>query len=101
MSGDILWMPSTERIEASSMAHFERFLEDTRGLTFEDYNAMWHWSVDDLETFWNAIWDFFNIRASVRPETLLVKREMPDIEWGTGGQLNYAENILKHVDDLI
>jgi acetoacetyl-CoA synthetase len=80
------------------MAQFERFVADSQNLTFEDYNAMWRWSVTDLESFWTAIWDFFDVQASVRPEKLLVKRQMPDMEWGTGGFLNYAENILKHSD---
>ena len=78
------------------MAQFERFVAQTKGLTFEDYNAMWRWSIDDLDAFWNAIWDFFDIRASVRPEKLLMKREMPNMKWGTGGRTNYVDNILKH-----
>jgi len=78
------------------MAQFERFVAQTKGLTFEDYNAMWRWSIDDLDAFWNAIWDFFDIRASVRPEKLLMKREMPNMKWGTGGRMNYVDNILKH-----
>ena len=78
------------------MAQFERFVSQTKGLTFEDYNAMWRWSIDDLDAFWNAIWDFFDIRASVRPEKLLMKREMPNMKWGTGGRMNYVDNILKH-----
>lgn len=96
MSAPVLWTPTQERYDASSMAQFERFVSETRGLDFEDYNAMWRWSVDDLEAFWNAIWDFFDVRASVRPEKMLLKRQMPNMEWGTGGQLNYAENVLKH-----
>ncbi|MDG1170716.1 MAG: acetoacetate--CoA ligase [Sulfitobacter sp.] len=96
MSGKVLWTPTAERYNASTMAQFEQFVARTKGLTFADYNAMWRWSIDDLEGFWNAIWDFFDIRASVRPEKLLVKRQMPDMEWGTGGMLNYADNILKH-----
>ena len=98
MSGKTLWTPTPERADASRMAQFERFVADSQNLTFEDYNAMWRWSVTDLESFWTAIWDFFDVRASVRPEKLLVKRQMPDMEWGTGGFLNYAENILKHSD---
>lgn len=98
MNGKVLWTPTAERYDASTMARFERFLSETRGLSFDDYNAMWRWSVDDLETFWNAIWDFFDVRASVRPEKILVKRQMPGAEWGTGGRLNYAENILKHAE---
>ena len=85
MSGKVLWTPTAERYNASTMAQFEQFVARTKGLTFADYNAMWRWSIDDLEGFWNAIWDFFDIRASVRPEKLLVKRQMPDMEWGTGG----------------
>lgn len=67
MTAKTLWTPTPERFSASTMAQFERFVDETRGLTFEDYNAMWRWSVDDLEGFWNAIWDFFDVRASVRP----------------------------------
>ena len=98
MTGKVLWTPTPERYEASSMARFERFVNQTTGQTFDDYNAMWRWSVDDLEGFWNAIWDFFDLRASVRPQTLLVKRQMPGMEWGTGGLLNYADNVLKHAE---
>lgn len=76
------------------MAGFEQFLQDTRGLEFEDYNAMWRWSIDDIEGFWNAIWDHFEVRAEVRPETLLVKRQLPGAVWGTGGRLNHADNLL-------
>jgi len=96
MSGKVLWTPTAERYNASTMAQFEQFVARTKGLTFSDYNAMWRWSIDDLDGFWNAIWDFFDIRASLRPEKLLVKRQMPDMEWGTGGMLNYADNIFKH-----
>ncbi len=98
MSGKCLWTPSQERYDASTMAQFERFVAETRGLNFDDYNAIWAWSVDDLEAFWNAIWDFFDVRASARPEKMLVKRQMPNMEWGTGGRLSYAENVLKHAE---
>ncbi|KIN70207.1 Acetoacetate-CoA ligase [Sulfitobacter noctilucicola] len=96
MTAKVLWTPTQARYDASTMAAFERFVAETQSKTFEDYNGMWRWSVDDLEGFWTAIWDFFDVRASVRPEKLVVKRQMPDMEWGTGGMLNYAENALKH-----
>ncbi len=96
MSGKVLWTPTPERYNASTMAAFERFVAETRGLTFDDYNAMWAWSIDDLEGFWTAIWDFFDIRASVKPAQMITKRQMPDMEWAPGAMLNYAENVLKH-----
>jgi acetoacetyl-CoA synthetase len=98
VSGKVLWTPTPERYNASTMAAFERFVAETRGLTFDDYNAMWAWSIDDLEGFWTAIWDFFDIRASVKPAQMITKRQMPDMEWAPGAMLNYAENVLKHAE---
>lgn len=97
MSAKTLWTPSPDRYDASTMAQFEKWLAANRGLTFDDYNAMWRWSVDDLEGFWSAIWEFFDIQASAKPEKMLAMRQMPGMEWCPGARLNYAENILKHV----
>ncbi|MCX7567451.1 acetoacetate--CoA ligase [Sulfitobacter sp. F26169L] len=94
----VLWRPTAERADNSTMAAFERFLNDTRNLTFDDYNEMWRWSVSDLEGFWAAIWDFFNIRASVPYTRILGKRTMPGAEWCPGAMLNYADNILRHAE---
>jgi len=86
----ILWTPSPERAEASTMAAFIRCLSDTRGLTFNDYPALWQWSVTDLEGFWSAIWDFFDLEASKPPETILAERKMPGAEWFPGAQIGRA-----------
>ena len=40
-----------------------RWLERERGLSFDGYPELWQWSVDDLEAFWDAIWDFFEVQA--------------------------------------
>ena len=98
MSSKLLWTPSQARYDASRMAQFERFVAETRGLEFADYNAMWRWSVEDLEGFWRAIWDFFEIPAEQAPEQMLVKRQMPDMAWGKGARLNYVDNILRHAE---
>jgi len=95
---DILWTPTKERADASTMAEFERFLKDQRGLTFEDYNAMWEWSVTDLDGFWSAIWDYFDVQASAPYTTVMAKRQMPGAEWCPGAMLNYTDQIMKHVD---
>ncbi len=94
----VLWTPTQERYDASTMAAFERHVADTRGLTFDDYNAMWQWSVSDLEDFWAAIWEFFDIRASVPYTKILEDRTMPGTKWCPGAMLNYAENILRHAE---
>lgn len=98
MTAPILWSPSPERADATTIAAFERWLADHRGLQFDDYNAMWRWSIEDLEGFWSAIWDFFDVKASVRPEKFLVKRQMPGAEWGTGALLNYTDQVMRHAE---
>ena len=77
---DILWTPTKERADASTMAEFERFLKDQRGLTFDDYNAMWEWSVTDLDGFWSAIWDYFEYRPArpTRPLWRSVRCPVPN-----------------------
>jgi acetoacetyl-CoA synthetase len=92
--GDLLWTPSAERVEASNLTAFQRWLASTRGLRFADYQELWHWSVTDLEAFWQAVWDYFGVRASAPASRVLGRRTMPGAEWFPGARLNFAEHIL-------
>jgi acetoacetyl-CoA synthetase len=92
--GDLLWTPSEARIERAELTAFMRWLACERGRRFEDYAALWRWSIQDLEGFWSALWQYFEIRASAPPERALGRREMPGADWFPGARLNYAENVL-------
>jgi acetoacetyl-CoA synthetase len=94
--GDLLWTPDPARIERARITRFMQWLGRERGLRFDDYASLWQWSVRDLEGFWSALWDYFEIRASVPPERALGRRQMPGAEWFPGARLNYAENVLSH-----
>ncbi len=94
MTRPILWTPSETRANASTMAGFIRFLE-TRDLHFDDYQALWNWSVTDLDAFWSAIWDFFDLQSSTPPRAVLEKRQMPGARWFPGTQVNFASQILR------
>lgn len=96
--GEILWQPSKEWIEASNMQRFRDWLKAERGLEFADLLALRRWSVADIDTFWQAIWDFFGIEASTPPEGVLGRREMPGADWFPGARLNYAQHILRRED---
>jgi acetoacetyl-CoA synthetase len=76
-----------------------RWLEAERGLRFQDYDALWRWSVDDLDGFWAAIWDFFAVQADGDRTTVLGSREMPGARWFPDTQLNYAEHVFAGKDD--
>ena len=94
-----LWRPSPELVERSRMTAFMRWLEAERGLSFADYDALWRWSVDDLEGFWASIWDYFDVQADGDPAPALASREMPGAEWFPDVSLNYAEHVFAGKDD--
>ena len=91
----ILWTPSDQRRDSSRMAAFIHWLRDERRLEFDDYQAMWRWSADDLDGFWSAIWDYFDLRSSTPYTCVLAKRQMPGAEWFPGARLNFAEHVLR------
>lgn len=91
---DLLWRPSAARREKSHITDFVRWLKRERGLEFDGYDALWKWSIQDLEGFWGAIWDYFQVRSSARYTRVLEKSEMPGAQWFPGARLNYAEHAL-------
>jgi len=91
VSAEPLWTPSEERIERSTLARFARFVDHDP----HDYDALWRWSVEDLEGFWRAVCDFFEVRFDTEPERVLGSREMPGAEWFPGARLSYAEHVFR------
>ncbi len=94
-----LWEPSAELVEDARLTEFMRWLQAERGLRFEGYEALWRWSVDDLEAFWDAIWDFFGVQADGERGAVLASREMPGAQWFPGTRLNYAEHVFAGKDE--
>jgi acetoacetyl-CoA synthetase len=94
--GDLLWTPTPERVEKSHLTAFMRWLAHKRGLKFAGYAELWQWSIDDLEGFWQAIWDYFDVRSSTPYERVLADRRMPGAQWFPGARLNYAQHALRH-----
>jgi acetoacetyl-CoA synthetase len=94
-----LWEPSVELAERSRLREYMRWLESECGLKLDDYEALWRWSVSDLEGFWSSIWDFFGVQADGGYERVLGSREMPGAEWFSGTDLNYAEHVFAGKED--
>jgi acetoacetyl-CoA synthetase len=98
-TGDLLWEPSAELVERSRLTEFMRWLERERGLSFAGYAELWQWSVDDLDGFWSAVWEFFDVQADGDPSPVLGSREMPGARWFPNTSLNYAEHVFAGKDD--
>ena len=92
--GDVLWSPPADALETTEIGRFLTWLRDERGRDLAGYDELWRWSVDDLEGFWAAIWDFFGVRAHAPYEQVLDAPRMPGARWFSGARLNYAEHLL-------
>ncbi|KWV30048.1 acetoacetate--CoA ligase [Micromonospora rifamycinica] len=93
--GDVLWTPPADVRERSRIGGYLRWLREHRGLDFADYDALWQWSVTDLDAFWRSIWDHFEVVAHTPPTATLGGAAMPGARWFPGATLNYAENVLR------
>ncbi|MDN3221168.1 acetoacetate--CoA ligase [Pseudomonas nunensis] len=99
---DILWQPSAERIGKTRMEAFRRFVNQRHHLKIDDYPALHQWSIDQRETFWQAIVDFFDIRFHDQPDAVLREGpQTPSAEWFPGATLNFAEHLLRRRDDAV
>lgn len=97
--GDLLWQPSDARRRDSALWRYLRWLEEHGGPSFDDYAALWRWSVTDLESFWASIWAHFDIISHAPHERVLGARSMPGAQWFPGATLNYAEHALRRRDE--
>ena len=91
------WQPSAAMISAAKITAFTDWLAAERGLKFADYDALWRWSVDDLEGFWGAVWDYFAIPAATPRTRVLADASMPGAQWFPGVTMNYVEQVFRHV----
>jgi acetoacetyl-CoA synthetase len=94
----VLWQPTPAQIEPTQLAAYQRWLAHQRGLRFDDYAALWAWSVDDIATFWQSVWDFFDVQADGAREPVLASQQMPGAEWYPNTRLNYAEHVFRHAN---
>ena len=94
MIGDVLWTPRADMRQTTEVGRFMSWLDERRGLAFACYDELQRWSVDDLEGFWSAIWEFYGIHAHAPYTRVLADATMPGARWFTGARLNYAEHLV-------
>jgi acetoacetyl-CoA synthetase len=96
---EILWEPTAAAVEHSNLTAYTDWLRAERGVDVTTYPEVWQWSVDDLEAFWNSIFDYFDVQYDGERGPALASREMPGAGWFPGVRLNYAERAFAGKDD--
>ena len=84
---------------------YQNWLARERGLVFDCYDALWRWSVTDLEAFWQTVWDYFDVVSSGPHSAVLMEPAGKDgapsmitARWFDGAKVNYAHQVFRHVE---
>lgn len=88
------WTPTEADIAGAKVTDFAQFVRQRTGQDLADYQSLWQWSTGDLDGFWAALWDYFELGG--RPEKVLASAEMPGAQWFTGVQLNYVDQVIRN-----
>ena len=99
---ELLWEPTAERVEQATLTRFARWVAATRDPGRDvagDYAELHRWSVTDLDGFWSAVWEFFDVQAATPPTATLGARTMPGAQWFPGATLSYAEHLFRGKPD--
>ena len=59
-----LWSPTHETVRNSLLSQFTNEVADQGAGSFDDYDALHQWSVENPADFWAAYWDFAELKAS-------------------------------------
>ncbi|MFF2198030.1 acetoacetate--CoA ligase [Streptomyces sp. NPDC058157] len=95
-----LWSPGPDRIAAARVTAFQAWAAERFGAPADGgYPALHAWSVDELDTFWQAVAEWFDVRFTTPYESVLADRSMPGARWFPGSTLNYAEHALRAAED--
>ena len=76
---------------------YRQWLARERGLSFDNYDALWRWSTTDLDAFWQSAWDYFDLQSPTPHTRVCDGVAMPHTRWFTGAQVNYARQVMRHV----
>ncbi len=99
-----MWEPSQAAIESAQLTQFARYCVHRFGLEFNTYPEFYHWTCDQNESFWSALWDWAGVRGTKGGQVLVDGHRMPGAQWFPDARLNFAENLLRrrdHADALV
>jgi acetoacetyl-CoA synthetase len=95
-----LWQPDPRDIQDANLTRFMQLARTRYGVEVADYAALWQWSVDRREQFWDAVWSFCGVVGERGIGPALVDGDrMPGARWFPDARLNFAENLLRRRDD--
>ena len=99
MDETILWEPSAERKESSSLWQFALATAKLHHCAPEDYAGLLEWSIKQPNQYYHALWDFLEIIGQKGAVAFEPGKTIRDARFFPGAKLNYAQNMLANPDD--
>ncbi len=97
--GQVLWTPSSARLQQSNLTRFCTAVSEAHGVAIEDQSQLYDWSVKEPRDFWSLLWDFGEVIGEKGDSVLLNAECMPGARWFSQAKLNFAENLLRQSGD--
>lgn len=95
-----LWSPAPEIAAKSRMAQFMAEINASQQANYQSFADLHAYSIRDTESFWAKAWDFLGIIGERGDGPVLTLGErFEDARFFEGARLNYAENLLRRVDE--
>ncbi len=90
-----LWTPTPKMIAQSSLTQYINWLRAEKSLVFDDYDALWQWSVDEVAAFWESIVQYYEVDILY---STVFEGKMPHVQWFDGAMLNYTEQVFRQAN---
>ena len=96
----ILWQPSEDQIQQTNLTAYLKTVQAQSGLTLDSYNELHRWSIENPSSFWNSIWEYCDITAEKKGETIFESGErFIDAKFFPQARINFTENLLRKNDE--
>ena len=90
----VLWRPDERYITNSAMYRFAQYITKKTGRNLMEYSKLWEWSVNNPDTFWAYLAEFFDINLG--KYDYILSGENIDAAWFSGSRLNYADYVYRN-----
>ena len=90
-----LWQPSKQLINDALITKFIDLVNVQFNCSFNTFNDLYDWSIDEKENFWSILWDFAEVVGDKGKRILIDADDIEKAEWFPDAKLNFAENLLR------
>jgi len=93
-----LWTPSQKLMDEANISRFMDDINQRFNRSYDRYQSLYQWSIDEKENFWSALWDYTEVIGDKGERILIDGDNIEKATWFPDATLNFAENLLRRND---